>query len=381
MGRDAIVVFLAALAFLTVALASADGADTAMLAGNHPPEAETLPSAGNADPAQPLEMEIRFALRNQAELDKLLAKQQTPGSPNYHKWLAAGEFRQRFGPRQADLDAVADWLRSEGFIVESTSDGYIKFAGSVAQVQRSLSVRIARFGDGSVYANVNDPMIPARFAGVIGSILGLDNMTRAVPAAPMMRIKPRAPSSSNDGKSSRSRGLGLNAFVMGEGVSFGPGDIRTFYDETISSGQEGAGGCIAIVGISDFLDDALAAFQAQFMPTEAVFNVTRVLHGKNPGRAGDNTEIEAELDLEWSHAVAPGAEQKFHFSTNGSFIDDITGAVNDSCDVVSISFSFCGPPSGYASTVDALMKKAAAFGESVFVSTGDFGAAGNPTKN
>ena len=372
------VVFVAALALVTVAFATGHGADTAMLMGNHPPEAETLPSVGNADPGQPLELEIRFALRNQAELNKLLAEQQTPGSPNYRKWLAPGEFNQRFGPRQADIDAVAGWLKSEGFTVESTSDGYVKFAGNVAQAQRSFSVRIACFGDGSIYANVDDPMIPARFGSVIGSILGLDNMVRAVPAAPM-NVMPRTPSSSNDRKLSPSPGYAPNAFVVNQGVAFGPSDIRTFYDETVASGQEGSGGCIAIVGISDYFDDALTVFQSQFMSGEAPFNVTRKLHGNNPGLLGGDDEIEAELDLEWSHAVAPGAAQNFHLGSD--FIDDITGAVNDSCDVVSISFSFCGPPSGYASTVDAIMKKAASLGESVFVSTGDNGAAGYPNRN
>jgi subtilase family serine protease len=182
-GRNPTAVLVAVLGLLSLNLTSARGGDTTILKGNHPREAATLTSVGDADPTQPLSMEIRFAARNQAELDQLLADQQNPASPNYHRWLATGEYHRRFGPRQADLDAVAEWLRSEGFTVESPSNESLKFSGTVAQAQRAFLTRIARFGDGSSYANVDDPAIPARFAGVIGSIQGLDNMTHAVPAA------------------------------------------------------------------------------------------------------------------------------------------------------------------------------------------------------
>src|ERR1019366_2932396 len=232
MRRNAIVVLIAALALLSLTLTSSNSADSAILAGNHPREAETLASMGNAEPSQPLSMEIHFAVRNEAELNQLLAEQQNPASPNYHRWLATGEYNRRFGPRQSDIDAVTDWLKGEGFMVESTSDGYLRFSGTVAQAQRSFSTRIARFGDGSTYANVDDPAIPTRFAGVIGNLLGLDNMTHAMPLAPRpLPTKPRAPSSSNVGKSRQSRSSGPyapQASVVGSGIAFGPQDMRTF---------------------------------------------------------------------------------------------------------------------------------------------------------
>jgi len=189
MRRKAVVVLLAALSLVSIKMGTGHGEDTAILTGNHPREAETA-SMGNADPNQPLSMEIHFAVRNEAELNQLLAEQQNPSSPNYRRWLATGEYDRRFGPRQSDIDAVADWLKSEGFTVESASDGSIKFAGTVAQAQRTFSVRIARFGDGSAYANVSDPSIPARFAGVISNVSGLDNMTHVMPGGPR-RIVPK----------------------------------------------------------------------------------------------------------------------------------------------------------------------------------------------
>jgi len=36
-------------------------------------------------------------------------------SGNFHKWLTAEEFGDKFGVDQADLDKVTGWLESHGF--------------------------------------------------------------------------------------------------------------------------------------------------------------------------------------------------------------------------------------------------------------------------
>src|SRR5438552_9775491 len=53
----------------------------------------------------------------QAELDQLLAEQQTPGSPNYHHWLTPEDFAQRFGVSEDDLNKIRTWLEGEGLTV------------------------------------------------------------------------------------------------------------------------------------------------------------------------------------------------------------------------------------------------------------------------
>jgi len=44
-----------------------------------------------------------------------------------------------------------------------------------------FKTRIVTYAGGA-YANVDDPSIPAPFAGIIAAISGLDNTARAVPA-------------------------------------------------------------------------------------------------------------------------------------------------------------------------------------------------------
>jgi len=336
-------------------------ADHAILAGNHPDEAETSVSLGNADLSQPLTMEIHFALRNRAELDQLLKDQQDRSSPNFRKWLKTGEFDQRFGARDADVKAVADWLRGEGFRVESSSPGALKFSGDVAHAQRTFAVRIARFGNGATFANVEDPSVPAQFANVIGAISGLDNLGHVVPAG-LHRIPPAGASSP--------------LAIVGANTAFGPQDMRTFYDETVGPGSDGTGSCIAIISLGDVSSDAQTVFDDQFgLPA---MNVSKVLQGKNPGVNGFSTET--ELDLDWTHAMAPGADLKLFIGDNNNnvpFLDNFADAVDDNtCGAINMSFVISGATrSQMLGIYDRATKQAASQGQSIFVASGDFGAA------
>jgi subtilase family serine protease len=91
-----------------------------------------------------------------------------PRSPKYHQWLTPKEFNRRFGPRDADVDGVVDWLRGEQFSVDMVNrpEHYVRFHGTVSQAERTFSVSIETFGSGQVFANTSDQVIPVRFASV-----------------------------------------------------------------------------------------------------------------------------------------------------------------------------------------------------------------------
>src|SRR5208337_4937442 len=121
-----------ALAAILICLgASPAAAQTVTLEHNHPAATMQLSSARRAASYRRLNLKAFLALRNQADLDKLLADQQTPGSSEYQHWLTPKEFDARFAPTGSDLLAVAEWLHSEGFQVTSWSqkDRYVGFTG------------------------------------------------------------------------------------------------------------------------------------------------------------------------------------------------------------------------------------------------------------
>jgi hypothetical protein len=360
--------------------------DSAMLAGNHPVEAESFRQLGAAAPELPLQMQIRFTLRKKKGLEALLAQLQNPASKSYHKWLTSDEFLKRFGPSPAQVNAVAAWLSSEGFSVTQRSANAIEFTGPVAQAERTFAVRIAKFGDGSVYANTTDPIIPKRFAGVIGEVRGMDNMLHAValghrslpPARNGGAATAFAPGefplevalaeTATTGEAQTDAGANAAA-----SQPFNPADLQSFYDESTGTGADGTGSCIAIIDVSDFLSSTASTFTDQYgLPA---INYTRVLEGANPGIISGEDE-ESELDVQWAHVAAPGASINFYLGSD--LVNDIAGAVDDnSCGAISISYSFCGVSSAFMTqTMDPLLMRAASQGQSVFVSAGDQGAAG-----
>ncbi len=383
-ARGLVTAALAVLMVVAIARPQALAAEAVVaLKDGHP--VSGVEGFGRAARDQTLDLEVVFALRNRPALDKLLADQQDPRTSRYHRWLSKGEFAARFGPAQADFSGVAEWLKAQGFRLVSAEpeNRYIRFSATVAQVEHTFGGTIVTSDDGRLHANTNDPLIPARFAGVIARIEGLDNLHAVTP---MIRKFP-AP----DGRAA-SRDAAVSAdsqatepdFLLGNQQVFGPGDFYTFYDEApeVSAGSNGSGySCIAVVEDSNFLDGAVSSFSTEFGLSAA--SVSRVfVDGTDPGITGD--ESEALLDVEWAHAVAPGAPIKVYLgdvyssSTNGPIVDAIQRVVSDgSCAAVSVSFGLCGAPAAFYQSMASTFAQAASQGQSVFISSGDYGAAGD----
>jgi Pro-kumamolisin, activation domain len=126
-----------------------------------------------------MKLELEFAVRNQAQLDQLMAEIEDPHSKRYHQWVTPEEMHTRFGETQAEFDAVTQWLQSEGLKVTDksfgTNEDFIRFTGTVAQVDKAFQVHIME-PQFELYVPKEAPAIPARFKGVIARINGLDNV-------------------------------------------------------------------------------------------------------------------------------------------------------------------------------------------------------------
>src|SRR5260370_3745809 len=145
----------------------------ALLDGNHPIEASSLPSHAAAD--FPLKIRVSFALRNRPALSRLLSELQNPASPNYHKWLTPAEFDVRFGRTTAEVQAVSQWLTSQGFHVTHSSTRNLTASATASQAERAFATTIAASSDGATYRNLSHPQMPAQFTAAIGPIDPLHN--------------------------------------------------------------------------------------------------------------------------------------------------------------------------------------------------------------
>ena len=95
-------------------VAPIDNNQTVVLKGNVSPKAQQQYDQGLVDPSMKLPfvtLLIQPSADQQAALKQLLAEQQDPSSPNYHKWLTPEQFGQRFGLSSADIVKITRWLR------------------------------------------------------------------------------------------------------------------------------------------------------------------------------------------------------------------------------------------------------------------------------
>jgi subtilase family serine protease len=376
----------AAIAIILFLAANLSAAGDFRINGNHPGELDHPGAWIRADRSMPMELTVVLGLRDPAGLERFLAQQRDRSSKNYHRWLTPAQFADRFGPSQAQIDALARWLRSEGLKVKSVSRlaRMIEVAGTAAQAETIFQTTIV--SNGASFGNTSDPVLPAQFAGLIIAINGLDNMHASVPAGlyrrgmapastigppPMLTLSAMAEQASGADVISSTTNV-----TSGGSTAFGPFDVETFYDESplIAAADNGtsAPDCIALDEDSDYLDAAVTLFSSTFSVPS--FNITRVLPGgTSPGTNGDETET--LLDIDYAHAAAPGTP--LHVYIDSSVYTSIQSSITDDvCGAISISFSFCSSTDTLFTGLDSLFAQAVAQGQSVFIATGDYGAAG-----
>jgi subtilase family serine protease len=97
-----------------------------------------------------LQLEHMYLLLNrlpeqQQQIDDLIEQLHDQNSPQYHRWLTAGEVAERFGTAEEDIKTVTDWLGARGFVVHGVyrANGVIDFSGSAAQVSVGMIFKLA----------------------------------------------------------------------------------------------------------------------------------------------------------------------------------------------------------------------------------------------
>jgi Pro-kumamolisin, activation domain/Bacterial Ig-like domain (group 3) len=370
---------------------SVDESQTTTLRGNTHPLARPESDLGVAPATLPMNrmlLVLRRSSDQETALRKLLDDQQDKTSPNYHKWLSPEQFGQQFGPTDTDIQTITAWLQSHGFEVGSTKGRTVlEFSGSASQVQRAFHTAIHKYivNGEQHWANASDPQIPTALTPAVAGISSLNNFPKRamnVPAGSFWRDK--AAGKIHVVKSQFTFPTGCvendsSSDACDYGI--GPYDFATIYNVTPlwSAGINGAGETIAIVGESNINIDDVTNFRSMFgLPAN---NPTVILNGPDPGIQDD--ESEADIDVQWSGAVAPGATIDFVVSqstetTAGVDLSAVYIIENNLAPVMSESYGECELGLGTAGNqfYNTLWQQAAAQGITVFISAGDNGAAG-----
>lgn len=315
---------------------------------------------------------------SQAAFDQYLQDLQNPKSVNFHKWLTAAQIGQMYGPSDEDVAQLTAWMTAKGFTVQGVSpDGTLMtFDGDAGQVRKAFHTAIHNLSvDGTAHiANMSDPEIPEALAPIIAGVLPVNN------------FKPRPMSIK------RAAAVKPNIAAGGGFNLIGAADLATIYNfnPLFKAGITGKGQTIVVVEDTDlFTNDDFTLFRKNMglsrpYPTG---NLTVVHPGpgcSDPGVNGDDGE--AAIDVEWASAAAPAASIVLASCTDtsnaaagfGGFIAlmNMLNAPNPP-KVVSVSYGESEAANGAASNlyINNLYALGAAEGVSIFVSSGDEGAA------
>ena len=363
-----------------------DSAEVALVRGTAHPLARPEFDQGRVDSELAIHGALAFRLSSaeQADLDGLLRDQQNPSSPTYLQWLTPEQYASRFGMSRNDLAKATAWLKSEGLIVEGVSRGQteIYFSGSAGTVENAFRTEIHNYAvRGQVhFANSTALSVPSSLVDTVLTVRGLDNF-RPKPMSHVRVISENGVSSRFTSNLSGNHFLNRNDFA----VIY---NLNPLYNA--STPLDGSGVTIAVTGQSTLMPTTNPTTENATTDLDN-FRAASGLPVKDPvikqvpntGTPRFNTDdaIEADLDLEWSNAVAPNANVVFVFVGNaGNAFDAITYIVNQGlgfAQIISNSFGLCETDEGQSSAVSLwqTVRQANAQGQTITSASGDTGAA------
>ncbi len=351
------------------------------LTGNTRPEANAKNDLGQVEDSLLLEhmqLLLKRTDARQRALDAYTESLNDKTSPNYHRWLTPEEYGARFGVAQQDIDAVTGWLSLHGFKVNTVYPNRmtIDFSGAAAQVREAFSTEIHAYDvkDARHIANDRDPRIPAALAPVVAGVVSLNDFR------PRPMYKPKA------GYTFTQFGYTYQAVT--------PADLATIYNlnPLFKAGYTGKGQTVVVIEDTNVYSTAdWATFRKAFgLSTYTSGSFTQVHPAPKTGANNcaapgvNDDDGEAILDAEYASAAAPNATIELASCANtqttfGGLIalENLVNASKAPPALVSISYGDCEADNGAAANLaySAVYQQASTEGVSVFVSSGDEGAA------
>ncbi|HET7184318.1 MAG TPA: protease pro-enzyme activation domain-containing protein [Terriglobales bacterium] len=342
---------------------------------------------GRVPDSLPLEhmlLQLKRSPEQEAALQQFIDELHTQGSPNFHHWLTAQEFGERYGVAPSDLDAVTAWLESHGFQVNVVypSGMLIDFSGTAGQVGAAFQTEIhhIEFKGERHLANMSDPRVPAALAPVISGVVSLHDF-RPHALHRMRRVKPE---------------FTFTDFLGGINYAVVPADLATIYNlnPVFASGISGQGQTIVLIEDTDVYRAAdWSTFRSTFGLSKYSSASFTQVHPPAPAPTNNcgapgviaPNDAEAILDAEWASAAAPSAaiEMAACADTSTTFggliaLQNLINASTAPPSIMSISYGQCETVNGAAANAayNSAYQQAVAEGVSIFVAAGDSGAAG-----
>jgi subtilase family serine protease len=358
--------------------------------------------------------DLLLSMHHAAAAQRFVREVSSPGSALYHHYLTDAKWEARFAPTKKQVTRAKSWLRQEGFRVGPVAKDrlFVAASGTARSVEHAFGVKLG-------YYKVNGHQVrlakgalslPSSLAGIVAGAVGVNqylattglavNASAPRSAKPAQEPAPPAgfrnpqPCSSFWGQKTDTADSGslyapythpLPYDICG----YRPAQLRGAYGlaKSVGAGNDGAGATVAIVDAYDsptILQDAQEYFRlndsSHLLKSSQFFDVPPATVDDQAECGGSGWLAEQALDVESSHAMAPGANILFvgaQDCQDSSLLAADTTAVTSGASVVSNSW---GDEMGDLFT-DAATKTAFddtfmladSTGVSVLFSTGDDG--------
>jgi len=318
------------------------------VASNTPRYVSTAKNLGTENPSKVIEVSIWLNPHNRGELDALARQLYDRTSPNYRHFLNRAQFAARFAPTAEEAKAVQQFFEGHNLkVVKVGPDNmFVRARGTVGDVENAFRVVLNNYkvGDKVLRSNDRDPYVDGAAAPLVKSVSGLDTgkyehpvmaqsakfSTSNLPAANTAGATPalnlgysnncfngtvtQTFSNNNDGSlpvgTYKGNHLNLNGLTS-PGCGYTPPMIQTAYNLTglYAEGFNGKGQTIGIIdwcGSLTIQNDA-NAFSSQFGLPQLTSSNFAVTYIPRPSTCLSADQVEINIDVEWAHAIAPGA--------------------------------------------------------------------------
>jgi kumamolisin len=329
-------------------------------------ERRVAPGARRTADADPNE-KFSFTVRLQRRPDTAAAASQDywmANPPDRRRFLTRDQLIARAGARQADLDKVSEFARSQGFEVLETSTARrtVRLSGTVAQANRAFAVDLGRYESAEEsYRGREGPVhLPNEMADLIQGVFGLDNR----------RV------SRNHGSTAPAGAVPLTPLQVAKLYNFPPLNAK---GQTVGIIEFGGG----------FNQGDLNTFCAGLHVPTPTPNLISVDGASTTTYAGSvsqprSSDQEVALDVQVVAAIAQQAGIVMFFAPNtgDGWIDAVTTAIYEtSPPLTTLSISWGGAEDiawvpVTMSVLSEAFRDAAELGISIFADSGDFGSNG-----
>jgi len=395
------------LLMITLALTMVQTASAKEMQNHTAKFVQSAPDMGMADPSQIITVKIHLQGSTADQVSSFIQQLHDPSSPNFQKWITPDQFKAQFGATVGSVTAIKNLVAGKNLKVISSNGFTVTVQGAIGDIQNAFHTQIHQFAvNGNlVRANISNPVVDEPAGSMVRAISGLTQVM-AKPHSVVARDasgKPRDPiaidaTTANpngrffptqcfvgNGTVSISDGTNTAAYTGQEygGCAYQPSELATAYNfnALYSQGLTGAGQTIVIVDAfgSPTLAADVALFDALYGLPAAQITTFNVNVDGAPVRQNANFATETTLDVEWAHAVAPGAKIALVLAADNSFVN-LNAAVQFAIENhlgPAISNSYGAEENliddGTLADTEAVLMEGAAAGVSVNYSSGDDG--------